>query len=100
MTHEHNAIEVLPFDVVDDVIDVRGERDRLTCQVRAFTDAGERWRNHVASTGDQSVGDASPAPSAVPAAVDEHKGRALGQAECAWNGWQGRGSDDNCSGKK
>ena len=41
MTHEHDLIEVLPFDLVDDVVDVGGEIDIGVEEVRTLTQTGQ-----------------------------------------------------------
>jgi len=50
------------------------EIDVLAHEMRALAEPGERRREHLVALFLQQVGDAAPAPSAVPGAVDQHEG--------------------------
>ena len=70
MTNQNDVFEVFPFDHVDDVCDVRVERDLRAHQVRALAEPGQRRREDLVAAALQQIGDAAPAPAAVPRAVD------------------------------
>jgi hypothetical protein len=41
LTNQDDAIQVFPGDLIDDVVDVRRQVDRVAGEVRVFTDAPE-----------------------------------------------------------
>jgi hypothetical protein len=72
-----DVLEVLPFEHVDEVGDVGVEIDVLAHEVRALADASERRREDLVALLFQEVGDAPPAPAAMPRAVHQHEGLGL-----------------------
>jgi hypothetical protein len=74
---KHEAFEILPPDLVDNVVDMSRETDRIAGQVRAFTDARESRCHDIAPLGSQSIANTSPAPAAVPGTMHEHDRRTL-----------------------
>ena len=71
---QHDVLEPLPFDHVDDVGHVGGEIDLGIEQVRALAQPGHGRREHLVAALLQEIGDAPPAPAAVPGAVHQHEG--------------------------
>jgi hypothetical protein len=66
MPDQDHVVQVLPFDHVDDVGDVGVERDLPAHQVHALAEPGQRRREHLVAAAFQQIGDAAPAPAAVP----------------------------------
>jgi hypothetical protein len=73
MADKHDVVEVFPLDDVDGVGHVGGEIDLTVDEVRALAQARHRRREHLVPALLQKVGDASPAPAAVPSAVHQHE---------------------------
>ena len=72
---EHDVVEVLVEDLVDDVGDVRAQRDLGTREVGPFADAGEAGREHVVVLGPQQRSDVTEPVGPAPCAVHQHVGR-------------------------
>ena len=94
MTNEHDVIEVLPFDLVHHIVDLRRERDAVSRKMGALPNAGKRRRDHIVSVRSQSIGDASPAPSTMPRAVHKYERCALGLVVRGQTRRQSRGGPD------
>ena len=73
MGDEADAVEVFPCHQVDDVGDVGVEDHVLAQKVRAIAVAGERLRINLVAALFQNVGNAPPAPAAMPGAVNQHE---------------------------
>src|SRR6516225_11316007 len=83
MDHQH-VLEVLPFDDIDNVGDVRVEIDILAHEVRALADASQRRREHLVALLLEQVRHPPPAPAAMPCAVHEHESLALRGLRPGW----------------
>lgn len=68
---QHDAIEILPFDLARDIVDLGAEVDGIARQVRALADSGKRGRHDIVAAGREPVGYASPAPAPMPGAMDQ-----------------------------
>src|SRR5262249_9619791 len=81
MADEHDVVEALPLDDVDDISDVGGKVHLAVDEVRALAQPRHRRREHLVPALLQTVGHAPPA--AVPSAVHEHEGlRRAGLRRC------------------
>ena len=74
VTDQHAAVERLPLDQPDDVLDVRGQPHLRAEQVGAVGEPGQRGREHPVAGSLQPGGDGRPAPAAMPGPVDEDEG--------------------------
>src|SRR5438876_385751 len=74
MADQHDVLEALPFDHVDDVGDVGREIDLGIDQVTALAEPGHRRREYLVAFLLEQVGDPPPAPPAMPGAVHQHEG--------------------------
>ncbi len=73
MHHQAHVLEVFPFEDVDDIGDVGVEVDVLAHEMRALADARQRRREHLVTLLLQEIGDAPPAPAAMPGPVHQHE---------------------------
>ena len=74
---QHDAVEILVEDLVDDIVDVRAERDLRARQVRALTDAGEAGCEDLVPGRLQAAPHVPEAVRAGPGPVDEYERRHL-----------------------
>src|SRR5438128_9800225 len=65
MAHEDDLIEILPFDLVDDVVDVCCHVNLVVQEMRALAETGERRRKDTVPFRSQAVHNALPTPSAM-----------------------------------
>src|SRR5215471_4061415 len=71
MAAQDDVAEPLTRHHVDDIFDVGREADPGRQLMRALAEPGQRRRTHHMPPGAQPVGDAPPAPTAVPRTVDQ-----------------------------
>jgi hypothetical protein len=83
MTHEYHVVQIFPRDLVDHVIDLRRQRDGIAGKMGTFPNSGERRRDDIVAVRGQLIGNAPPAPSAMPRTVDQHERSAVGRLVAA-----------------
>jgi hypothetical protein len=71
---EHHVAQPLPFQQVHDIGDMGGEIDTRRQQMRALAQPGQRRRKNNVAIAAKPIGDAPPAPAAMPSTVNQHKG--------------------------
>ena len=72
---QHDGIEILVENLVDDVLDVRAEPDLRACQVHALADAREARREDLMARALQPAPHVPEAVCAGPGPVDENERR-------------------------
>ncbi len=70
---KHHILQLLPFHLVDDIRDVRGEIDVGTEQMRTLGNPGQCRGVYVMVLCGEQRRDTSPAPRSVPGAVHENE---------------------------
>jgi hypothetical protein len=75
MADEHDIIQILPLDQVDDVGDMGVEIDRRTAKVRPLAQSSEGDGINVVAPRSQRSCDLRPAPPTHPGTADENKRR-------------------------
>ena len=88
MPHQHHILQLLPFQHIDDIHDVRLQPDIRVEQMRALAAAGERGRIDAMPLLMQDIAHKFPAPAAVAGAVDQNEKHAVIGAllrECAFH---------------
>src|SRR5215210_1634047 len=74
MRHHTDAVEVLPFDDINDIGNVGVQIDTGVEQMRALAQPRERGSKYFMATPFQEIRHPPPAPAAVPRAVHEKEG--------------------------
>src|SRR5207302_3987550 len=74
MRHQTEVREIFPSDDVDDVGEVEVEIDILAHEMGAFAEPGQGWSENPMTFVLQQIAHASPAPAAVPGAMNEDEG--------------------------
>ena len=72
---QHDAVEVLVEDVVDDVAHVGAEVDLRTAEVGPLAEAGEAGREDVVAGALEPAADVTEAVGAAPRSMHQHVGR-------------------------
>ena len=68
---QHDVGQPLPFHHIDDVGDVGGDIDLRTEKMRAFAESGKRRREDLVAAAAKPIGNAWPAPTAMPSAMNQ-----------------------------
>ena len=75
MADENDILEILPFDVVDDIEHMGVGNNVGRRKMAALTKSGQRRGRHIMTVGPKSLFERGPAPAAMPCAMHQHKSR-------------------------
>ena len=75
MAHKNDILEILPFDVVDDIEHMGVGNNVRRRKMAALTKAGQRRGRHIMTVGPKRLFERGPAPAAMPCAMHQHKSR-------------------------
>ncbi len=75
MADENDILEILPFDVVDDIKHMGVGNDVGRREMAALAKAGQRRRRHIMTTATKRQLKRAPAPAAMPCTMHKHKSR-------------------------